>query len=249
MPQIPRVKKLLFAPAAALLSLSLAVGPVRADTPKSLRHLVYNFTFGTSSDTTVHDSGISGGPVSGMADYSGGNSDKGTITIDVTGVDQTNGVIEVSTSEEARDTRTTHAARCDIYSNTKVVCDPDAKVNEEQIAVMQFMGMNFVTQEALAAKKWHIDNSQPPTTSLADFTIGGSANGILSISQIRTDEQKGAQAATQTVNSKIQYNVAKTIPLVVDEDTMSRTNQGMGQYNTQHTQIHAQLTTDTFGAV
>jgi hypothetical protein len=241
------VKKLLLAPAAALLFLSLA--GVSADTPKSLRHLVYNFTYATSSDTTEHDSGLSGGPVSGLKDYSAGDSDKGTITIDVTAVDQANGVIEVNASEDARASRSAHAARCDVYSNTKVICDPDAKVNEEELAVMQFMGMNFVTQDALAAKKWHIDNSQPPTTSLADFSIGGNANGILSISQTRTDEQKGAQAATQTINSKIQYNVAKTIPLSVDEDTMSRTNQGLGQYNTQHTQIHAQLTTDSFGAV
>ncbi len=53
---------------------------------KPLRHLVYTFTWGTSTDLQMQNSGMtdSGGTSgSGTSDFTGGTQDKGTITVDI----------------------------------------------------------------------------------------------------------------------------------------------------------------------
>src|ERR1700758_2987655 len=88
---------------AALVAALLPV-PALATTntqPTAQRHLVYAFTYGVSTDKQIHSSGMgatmsqSGGNASGMTDYTGGSSDKGTIVADVVSEQPDSGLVIV----------------------------------------------------------------------------------------------------------------------------------------------------------
>jgi len=139
--------------AGVFVASSAAMSPAQENPP--IRHLVYDFAVGIESTLTVHDSGIGqggerGGPPgipsgTGVNDVRGGTSDEGTITVDVRQQSADGGLV-VSVSEVAKNARTAKPALCALYGyNLTVVCDPNVKINEEEIALLRVLGRNFVS--------------------------------------------------------------------------------------------------------
>jgi hypothetical protein len=234
-------------PGVAAFALLAAVA--QADgAPTSVRHLVYKFNYSTTSDLTEHDSGIGGGPASGMSDSIAGSGDIGTITADVMRVQPDTGLV-IAIREDARDTRDAVPATCVVYGNTNVICDPNKKVTEEEFGLLRFLGRNFVDTSQIDAKNhWKIENSGPQVTVSSDFTIQKTDAGALQITESRITKQQGAQAFNASTDGNISYNMDRTVPLSIKEDTMLRESRGMGQYNTQHSQLVLQLTTDSLAS-
>jgi uncharacterized membrane protein len=95
----------------------LTVAPIRsnADTPKVLRHLEYNFTYGTTNSTSLDNYS---GPTTSNASV----SDYGTISVDVVAVGADGG-LTMNVSEDAHNTRSTTTILCAVFPTTLVNCD------------------------------------------------------------------------------------------------------------------------------
>ncbi len=220
-----------------------------APAPASLRHLVYAYTYSMSTDLTQHDSGLDGGPASGTLDDRGSVTDKGNITVDVL-AEASDGGLVVSVSQTARGTRVAEPAKCAIYGDTGVKCDPTKTVNQEEYAALRLLGRGFFDTSKLDAKNhWQIANDVPSGSIKSDFTVDSNDGTIAKITEQVLTRDKTGQGTTSTTDGKITYNVAKSAPISVYEDTTSRRSAGSGDYETDHLQITLDLTSDTFGAV
>ena len=110
-------------PALAVIALAASALPAAADQTVQ-RHLVYNFTVGVQNDTHDTDasakmSNVGGGAnINGTGDtsYMGVASDKGTISVDVLGVEPDGGLI-VKVSENGQNTRKAAAVECVVLSD------------------------------------------------------------------------------------------------------------------------------------
>ena len=241
----------LFAAGVAALTAAgtSTAGAVSTGASAPIRHTVFAFTYNTTSDLTEHTSGLEGGPKSGMKHYGAGSQDQGTVTIDVTGV-QTDGGLIVSVSEAARDTRSAAAVTCAVYGDTRVICEPDKKVNEEEFAVLRFMGRQFLDPNKLDDHQhWHIASDSGGYSVASDFTVNGGTSAAQKISETTTFKSSGSSPFTTSTDGKLIYDVDKTIPLYVSQDSTERQSQGMGMDNLQHTQIELRLQTDSMNAV
>lgn len=240
-----------FASAAAFCAaLSLALGSAAlADQSKPMRHLVYGFDISITSELTVHSSGIDasgGGTGSGIAHYGGGNSDKGTITLDVMGVQPDSGLV-VSISEQGRGDRSADAATCVAYGMGSVVCDPNKKINEEEMSLLRVIGRNFVDPAQIDLKHhWQTSENINGGTETNDYTIANdSGNGVLGIDYLRVLKVEGANGFRADTHGNLSYNQRKTVPIQIKEDTVSRQNQGAGQENRTEQQLTLTLTSDS----
>lgn len=241
--------KIAFA-AALCASLSLAFGSTaRADQPKPMRHLVYGFDISITSELTIHSSGIDaggGGTGSGIAHYGGGNSDKGTITVDVLGVQPDTGLV-VSISEQARGNRTANPATCVTYGMGSVLCDSSQKVNEEEMALLRVIGRNFVNPALIDTKHhWQTSENINGGTETNDYTIASdSGNGTIGIDYLRVLKIEGAGGFRADTHGNLSYDQKRTIPTQIKEDTVTRQNQGAGQDNRTEQQITLTLSSDS----
>lgn len=227
----------------------------------TVRHVVYAFTWGTTNDTEVHTSGLpdssggggggmgappgNNGSASGMADYAGGASDKGTIAVDFER-QQPDGGYVVSISEQALQRRSAPAATCVVYGDLTVVCDPNKKINAEELTLLRLLGSNFVDPNAIDAKQ-HWQRSRPNANSSAtwDFTIAKNANGIMTIDEAATlRDTAGARPQTSQVTATIGYDLSRTIPTSIDEYSIMHSEQGE-QYQTVKTETVLTLQLDT----
>ena len=215
-----------------------------------VRHLVYNFTYGTNGDLEAHGSnGYASDTHEGAGDsrtYHSSIGDKGTITVDVVREQTDHGLI-VSVSEQAEQTRKANAATCVVYSNTTIICDPNATVNSEELTLLRFMGTAFVDPNQLDAKQhWRIDQGNGSYSTVADYTITSNKDGILAIDENRVVTDKtGPAPITSDVSAKINYNFNKLLPTNVQEYVTRRENQGMGSVMTTTVQTTLDLVSDS----
>jgi len=244
------MKILLAALGAALFPVAALAVTNTTATPQ--RHLVYAFTYGVSTDKQVHDSGMgatmsqSAGPASGIVDYTGGSSDKGTIVVDVVQEQSDSGLVVV-VSEQGQNTRKADPATCVVYSDTTIVCDPNKRVNSEELTLLRFLGSHFVDPNNLDAKShWHVERDGPTSVS-ADYTISKNAGGAMTIDELRVVKQTGVHPQTTNINSTIGYDFNKSIPTAVTEFLIQRSEQGE-QYNTVKTETTLSLQTDSMAA-
>lgn len=235
--------------AVAALLLSCVAVPADADSVAGPRHLVYGFTFGTQSDLEVHSSGIdagggaSGG--SGMTDFTGGIGDQGTIVVDLLSEQPDKGLV-IKVSEQAQKTRSAATATCVVYATTGVICDPNATVNPEEMALIRLLAPAFVDPDRIDAKQhWQIANTTPDYSLTSNFTIAKNASGIMTIDEIRVIRQQQPNVATTNVNTTIGYDFTRTIPTAVNEYAIERSQAGMDQYNTVKTQTVLVLKSDS----
>lgn len=223
-----------------------------------LRHLVYTFTWGTANSTEVHVSGLgNGSPVSantpnqvgnptGISSFSASNSDKGSITVDVLREQPNDHGLVVTVSERAQDTRSAVPATCVVFGNTDVICDPNAKINYEELTLLRFLGANFVDPGQIDAKQhWKVGESNGTYSISADYTIAKNVNGALTISEDRI--VRPTKAATSTIDATIGYDFNRQIPTAITEYAIERSEVGE-QYITIKTETVLTLQADSMAA-
>lgn len=229
----------------------LATAPSLAG-PAPLRHLVYKFTVGIQFSSTVHDSGFDGGGGgggAGVSDNRASSADEGEIVVDVTGVSADGGVV-VSVSENAKNARSSQPATCVVYgSNLAIICDPNGKVNDEEFAIVRFIGKNFVAPTAAASgSHWQVSDDLPGGTETNSFTVTGANAGMLTINEDRVQKIAGSHPFDQTINGTIGYNLNYTVPTSVHEMGIKRQNEGAQDYVTTRTFTDLSLVTDSMGS-
>lgn len=234
-----------------LLALILTLGcwqpALATETPKPLRHLVYNFTVGISTNTAVSASGIGTGG-SGIANYSAGVSDKGTITVDVLQAvnDPKGKALVVSVSEQARGDRTAVPVNCIVYGDGTILYDVNQKVNDEERALLKYLGRDFFDSARLdAANHWQVLKINPQGRLQDDFTIKNSSDGIYNIEAVSLLKLSGASPLNSSINTTIVYNANKTVLQSLHLQGMDRQTEGLDKYNTIRTQIDADLVSDS----
>ena len=234
--------------AFALLS-GLASAPAAAQQAKPMRHLAYAFDISITSELTVHSSGVGeagGGTGSGITHYPGGNNDKGTITADIMGVQPDTGLI-VTIAEQGRNSRSAAPATCVVYGIGSVICDPNAKINEEEMSLLRVLGRNFVNMSTIDNKRhWQNIESGAGGKEVNDYTISKDNNdGMLGIDFQRVLTVEGAGGYRADTNGSISYNQKLSVPTQVKEDTVTRTHVGQGQDNRVEQQLTLTLTADS----
>lgn len=223
---------------------SFCAGSARAaDAP--LRHVVFNFTYGTTSDMEVHDSGIGSGG-SGTTDYSGGDSDKGTITVDVLKVESDRSLL-LMVSEHAEKTRSATPARCVVYATTIAVCDANVTVHPEELTAIRFLAPDFVDPTRIDAKKhWQVALGQGASSDTSDFTISQNDGGKMVIDEARVSKQQvNGRDVNVTTSATINYDFLNLIPTGLQEFSMSREPQGMDKYMTRREEVTLKLASDS----
>lgn len=232
----------------ALLS-AFAGATAGAQQTKPMRQLAYSFDISITQDRTVHSSGVGeagGGTGSGMTHYGGGNSDKGTITVDVLGVGSDTGLI-VMIAEQGRGDRTAAPAECVAYPIGSVLCETEKKVNEEEMTLLRMLGRNFVNPSQLDFKKhWQNVNAMPGGKETNDYTItGDDNNGLLAINYVRALTIEGVNGYRADTNGNLTYNQKLSVPVKIKEDTVTRRHVGQGQDDRIEQQLTLTLTTDS----
>jgi hypothetical protein len=215
---------------------------------KPMRHLAYSFDISITQDRTVHNSGIddAGGAGTGMTHYGAGNSDKGSITVDVMGVQPDTGLI-VNIAEQGRGDRSAAPAMCVVYGIGLVNCEPNAKVNEEEMSLLRVLGRNFVNPATIDNRHhWQNVESGAGGKEINDYTIArDDNNGVLSIDFQRQLTVEGAAGYRADTTGNIAYNQRLSVPTLVKEDTVTRQHLGEGQDDRVEQQLTLTLTTDS----
>ncbi len=214
-----------------------------------MRHLAYTFDWTSTSDLTVHSSGIGeagGGTGSGMTHYPGSNSDKGMVTVDVMGVQPDTGLV-VTIAEQGRGERTAAPATCVVYGIGSVICDPNGKVNEEEMSLLRVLGRNFVNPSTIDSNHhWQNIESGAGGKEINDYTIShDNHDGMLSIDFQRVLTVEGASGYRADTHGSLVYDKNLSVPKQVKEDTITRTHPGQGQDNRVEQQLTLTLTADS----
>ncbi|HEY1654677.1 MAG TPA: hypothetical protein VGF86_06165 [Candidatus Tumulicola sp.] len=222
-------------------------------TVPAARHLVYSFAYGNQQTVSARDaaeldvnnpSGQSIHATSGISTYKGALGDRGTIVVDVRR-EQPDGGLVVVISEQGEATRTALPAECVVDGNTATICDPNVTVNPEEYTLLRFLGANFVDVNRLDAHRhWSVSQQTGGVDVKADYTIQSENGGILSITESRALTQPGARNVTTGVQTKIRYDLARGIPLAIDEYVTQREERGSGATASTIYQTSLQLASD-----
>jgi len=222
---------------------------------RPVRHLVYSFTWGATTDLEMHTAGFadngdtmrSPGAPSGMSDSTAETQDKGTITVDVIREQPDRGLI-VSVSEQAQGSRSMPAATCVVFGNTNLICDRNARLKPEELELVRLLGPTFIDPTQIDEKQhWQVRQNTPNYDTVSDFTIASNADGVLKVVESRTIKGTTARPYTRNVTATIGYNFNKTVPTSVTEDTTER-SEGTNQYQTIKSQTTLELETDSLAA-
>jgi hypothetical protein len=247
----------MFAELALSTVVAVTSGAPPSGTP--LRHLVYAFTWGTSNNTEVHTSGMgdgsmgsangpptASGSASGLSSFNASVNDKGTITVDVLREQPNDHGLVVTISEQAQDNRSAAAATCVVFGNTDVICDPNGKINYEELTLLRFLGSNFIDPNQIDAKQhWKVGESNGTYSVSADYTIAANANGVMKISEDRIVSPTKTESST--INATIGYDFNRQIPTAITEYAMERRERGE-QYTTVKTETVLNLQVDSLAA-
>jgi hypothetical protein len=225
---------------------ALTAGTAFADAGKPIRHLVYAFDVTFNTTSTIHDSGIGGGPMSGSTDYRAGNMDKGQIIVDVMAVQPDSGLV-VNVSEHAQNTRNSVPTMCVAYGNGNVVCDQShGDLNEEEMSLLRVIGRDFINHGLIDNKNhWQTGQSSPDAKETNDYTIDSTNGDVLGITFERYLKVATGQPFEATTNGKITYNQKLSVPTMLSEDTVTRRNTGGGNYDRIEQHITLNLRSDS----
>ena len=114
---------------------------------------------------------------------------------------------------------------CVAFGDTTVVCDPNADVGPEVVALLGVLGKNFVDASRLDARgHWRVDPQGAGGTT-ADYTILHNAGGLLDINESAVRPTPGASESTK-IAARIEYDTARALPTQVDQTTVRQTRRG-----------------------
>ena len=234
----------------------LALATVAAANPGSTaQRLVYNFTYSSNQTTTARDSAnpaeeysnASGGLAAGngASTYSGKLADKGTMVVQVLSV-QPDGGLVVSIAENGEQTRRAPAATCVVYGNTHVICDPNKTVYTEEYTLLRFLGRNFIDASNLDAHRhWQVVQDSPGMNVTADYSLGPTTASDVSVDETRKIRQSGGGSLTTDVQTKIGYDMSRSVPTSIDEYVTQRHDNGVAGTSTTIYQTTLGLVSDT----
>jgi hypothetical protein len=246
-----RIREILVAGTTAAVFFFLSVACAYTSTVPTL---VYNFTYSTNQNVTARDSSTSiegvatdalAGGTNGISHYNGSLTDKGTMTVQMIGKQQDGGLI-VTISENGQQTRRAPAATCVVYGNTRVICDPNKTVYSEEYTLLRFLGLNFVDPNNIDAKRhWQINQDSPNLNITADYVIGPTTTSDVQVSETRKIRQSGGGSLTTDIQTKIDYDMSRTLPTTVDEYVTQRHDNGVAGTSTTIYQTTLQLVSDS----
>jgi hypothetical protein len=212
----------------------------RADTPKG--QLVYAFTWSSKQQVTARDSAnpaqaygtpsaSTGGndltQSSGISHYVGSLDDKGTMTVQFV-MQQPDGALVVTISEQGQNVRRAPPAECVVYANTNVLCDPNKTVYTEEYTLLRFLGRPFVDPNQLdASHHWVITQNNGGLDVHADYVVNSNNNGKMQISETRSIRPAAGGSLTTDVQTKIGYDTSQSLPTSVDEYVQQRHDNGV----------------------
>jgi hypothetical protein len=225
---------------------ALTANAALADGAKPIRQLTYKFDITLGTTETDHDSGIGGGPISGSSDYHSGSTDEGTISVDIMQVQPDTGLV-VQIAEQARTRRDSTPTMCVVYGTGMNVCDQShGQLNAEEMALLRFLGRNFINRSELDAKNhWRYATNTPEADETNDYTIAKSAGDTLDIDYQRVLKVSGAGGFDATTDGSLTYNEKLSVPLSIKEQTTSRKNTGAGNYTTSRQDMSFTLAQDS----
>lgn len=216
--------------------------PVISSADTAVQQLTYNFTYSSNQHITARDSANSAQDytapanqgttqayqaTTGISDYGGSLSDKGTMTVQLLAKQQDGGLI-VTISENGENTRRARAATCVVYGNTKVICDPNKTVYTEEYTLLRFLGQNFIDASNLDAHRhWQIVQDSPTMNVSADYTLGPTTSTDVSVNETRKIRQSGGGSLTTDGQTKIGYDMSRNLPTAVDEYVTQRHDNGV----------------------
>jgi len=231
--------KRLFAYVLSALAIVVCAGvPAHAQT-KSLRHLVYAFSVGQQGDQHRQNLNY------GAADFSGGVSDKGTISVDIMGIQPDHGLV-VSVSETGQNGRNAAPDTCVVFADTNTTCQNPQGINPEEISIVRLLAPHFYDPSQLDAKQhWHEGGASKDGSTSIDFTVTKDDNGIVTIAEHRAVVQKGIGAMTLNADATIQYDVAHFVPTSVKEYSTLHKQQPTGGYFDQTSDTELTLQSDS----
>jgi hypothetical protein len=217
--------------------------PAPAAPAVPVRHLVYGFTWGTSQNLQVQESGIGTGDA-GHANYNSGNNDQGTMTVDVVREQPDKGLV-VTIAEQAQGTRKAGPATCVVYGTTAVICDPNKTVNVEEQTLLRFLGANFVDPAIIDSKQhWSFGDTGPGYSMKADYTIAKNDAGVMTIQENRTVKEQQSANTDTSINTTISYDYNRQVPTALNEYTIQRAG-GTDGYKTIKSQTTFALQSDS----
>jgi hypothetical protein len=209
-----------------------AAAAVAVFSTNSIGQLVYSFTYGSDQHVYARDQqnnmdiGIPG-YTSGISDYHGKLDDKGTMTVDIIGLQPDQGLV-VNISEQGQQTRRAPPATCVVYGDTRVICDPSKTLYSEEYTLLRFLGADFVDPNRLDAHKhWAIDEAGQINTIKADYSVTSDAKGSMQISESRQIIPNGGGSLTTDIQTKIGYDTVRSVPTSIDEYVMQRLDNGV----------------------
>ncbi len=218
--------------------------------PPPIRSMVFNFTYGTTSDLEVLNSGIdptgqSAAGGTGVSNYYGSEGDKGTISVDVLG-ERSDKSLVVKVSEQGEQRRRAAPVICIVWATTMVKCEQNLTVLPEELTIVRLLAPGFVDPNKIDENNhWAVNVGDSANGAKMDFRISSNQNGILNIDSDSSSSAHSGGTATSTSSEKITYNLADNVPTRIDEYTIARIPQGMGQYQTQKSEITASLSSDS----
>ncbi len=245
-------------PFAKIVSLALlgacVSAPALADQAAPVRTLTFSFTYALSKSTEVHNSGFSGnglggaGGGSGVDSYTHNTGDSGTISVVVQREEADKGLV-LAITEHANNGHSTKATTCVTYGTGTVICDPNATVHPEEYTIMRFLGANFVDPALIDANRhWKVASNGAGFSASSDYTLGKPNGDAMPISETRTVTYQGGVTGHADVTSSIVYDIAKQVPLSIEETTMNHSSSG-SQDSDQTVEVTAKLIADSMGAV
>jgi hypothetical protein len=231
--------------------------------------LIYNFTYSATQDVTARDAAsdvepsaaggnapsginnaqtpmVNGNSVSGMSNYGGTLTDKGTITVDIV-KKQPDGTMAVMISEQGENVRRAPPAECVVGDDTHVICDPNKTVYTEEYTILRFLGANFVDPKELdASKHWSIAQISGDGTDVhADYSINRNNSGMMQIGEKRTVKELGAGHLTTNIEANIGYDLSRLVPTSVQEYATQHADAGLKGNSSTTYQTTLNLVSDT----
>jgi len=128
-----------------------------------------------------------------------------------------------------------------------VICNPSQKVNEEEMSLLRVLGRNFVNPSTIDTNHhWQNIESGAGGKEVNDYTIThDNHDGMLSIDFQRVLAVEGAGGYHADTHGSLFYNKLLSVPTLIKEDTVTRTQLGQGQDDRTEQQLTLTLTTDS----
>lgn len=240
---------------AAVALVATLTCPAVADQPAPLRHLVYTFELGISSNFEAADNMISSTQLDdpghrvvtgvGSSRYVQSAGERGTISVDVLQKQQDDGLV-LTISEQTKDARSAEAATCVVYGDETMMCDQSKRINPEETALLYILGVNFVNATRMDDKqRWQYARSQEEANIVDDLQIAGHTGSLLNVAFHRIYTIKGGAVERTVTDGTIDYNPALMLPVALTQDQMTDRPSGSGLSQRVEQRLSLKLLSDS----